>query len=122
MLYDDATSELIPDGTRYVQQLLVTDTVVYEIVHRTAQTIRLRAMSNGDRRTRDTLVDGGTSPDLPPVIWTEQVSNPEGNLYTVRRRKDGTYRMTPRGNPLTPAAMIQDEDDIYPARRTDYRW
>lgn len=108
---------ITPD-TRFLAALLVTDTVVYEIVGRTAQTLKLRHTRDGERVTRDTLVDGGTSPECPPVLWTEQVPDPDGRVHVVRRRKDGTYRLHRSANALRPCTEI----DGRPVRRTDYRF
>lgn len=108
----------ITDDTRYLAQLLVTDTVVYEVVGRTPSTLKIRSTRDGERITRDTMVDGGTDPECPPVVWTEQVPDEGAEVRTVRLRKDGTYRMHRSGNPLRPCAEI----DGRPVRRTDYRF
>lgn len=106
----------ITNDTRFVAALLVTDTLVYEIVKRTPQTLTLRRTKDGAHRERDTLVDGGTDPDAPPVIWTEQVPDPDGRTQLVRLRKDGTFRLY--GNPLRRCTEING----MPVRRTDYRF
>lgn len=108
----------ITTDTRYVAALLVTDTMVYEIVGRTACTLKLRRTRDGEGVTRDTKVDGGTDPDCPPVLWREQVPDELARAQVVRLRKDGTYRMHRSGNPLAPCCEINGK----PARRTDYRF
>lgn len=107
----------ITTDTRYVAALLVTDTIVYEIIGRTACTLKLRPTRDGEGVTRDTMVDGGTDPDCPPVLWTEQVPDEAASVIVVRRREDGSYRIR-RGNPLAPCCEINGK----PARRTDYRF
>jgi hypothetical protein len=104
--------------TKFVAYTLVTDTRVYEIVGRTAKTLKLRPTSDGERNIRDTLVDGGTSDECPPVIWTEQVPCPDAKVITVRLRQDGTYRTWRTANPLRPCTEIEG----VPCRRTDYRF
>jgi len=101
--------------TKFVTEVLWTDTRCYEIIGRTACTLKLRSTKDGDKVTRDLLVDGGTVPECPPVLWTEQVPNPDGFVKTVRLRKDGTYRMGRSANPLYPVEGT-------PERRTDYRF
>lgn len=108
---------ITPD-TRYVAELLVTDTMVYEIVGRTPCTLKVRRTRDGEGVTRDTKVDGGTDPNCLPVLWTEQVPDELARTQVVRLRNDGTYRMGRSANPLRPCGEINGK----PVRRTDYRF
>lgn len=108
----------ITDETRFVAQLLVTDTMVYEVVGRTPCTLKLRRTRDGERITKDMLVDGADVPECPPVLWTEQVPDEDAPVKVVRRRKDGTYRLFRTGYALHPCSEV----DGRPVRRTDYRF
>lgn len=96
--------------TKYVAQTLVTDTMVWEIIGRTPKGLKLRSTRSGG-----TVETDGNS---PPVVWTEQLSDPDGLVKSVRLRQDGTYRTGQGANPLHPCRMI----DGKPVSRTDYKW
>lgn len=97
---------------RFVSELLVTDTIVYEVVGRTAKTVKLRTTRRGEVLKRENR-DGNPY----PCTWTEELPDPDARVRTCRLRKDGTYRMHYSGNPIRPATMI----DGKPASYTDYR-
>lgn len=101
----------INDDTRYLSETLVTDTIVYEIVGRTAKTLTLRKMRHGDLARK---VNHGGNPY--PCVWEYAVPG-DGPTITVRLRKDGTYRTGQGGRPLRPATKIDGRPVIY----TDYR-
>lgn len=84
-------------------ELLVTDTIVYEIVAQTPKTITLRLCRKGDNVSRDS--------DWP-IVYSEAVSNPSGETKTLRLRKDGTFRSYNGGFALHFTSK--------PAFRTDY--
>ena len=106
----------ITSETIFVGEILVTDTIVYEIIARTTKTITVRRTKDGaSKPERDLRVDGGTDPQCPPVMWTEQVPDENGNVSVLRLRKDGTYRMGRSSNPLFAIEGT-------PKRRTDYRF
>lgn len=104
--------------TTYVSETLVTDTITYEIVRRTAKSIYVRRTRDAGPAIQDMAVDGATSPGCPPVVWTPQASDTDGNTVRLGLRKDGTYRTCPGARPLRPAAMVEGQ----PCRRTDYRF
>lgn len=91
----------------YAVEMLVTDTICYDIIRKTAKTITVRQMKQGE-----VVSTTGTH---CPVVHREAVSNPLGVTKTVRLRKDGTYRMSEGLNAL----RLQDEA---PTFRTDYAY
>ena len=110
------SSKHITDTDTYVSYTLVTDTRTYEIVRRTAKSIWVRPTKDSDAPAiQDTMVDHG--PQLPPVVWTPQVSDPTAPVTRLGLRKDGTYRMFGTSI-LRPAAVFEGS----PCRRTDYRF
>lgn len=100
-----------PD-VEFVTMLLVTDTVTYEIVGRTASTMKVRTTKGGERG-RTERRDGNPL----PIVYTFCEPDPDGKVSTVRRRKDGTFRMGEGFNPLRPTLLI----DGRPVSFTDYR-
>ena len=96
----------------FLAETLVTDTRVYEVVGRTAKTLKLRSTKGGETLRRENR-DGNPY----PVIYTAALPDPQGTVMTVRLRKDGTYRTAGWANPLRPATTI----DGKPATYTDYR-
>lgn len=103
-----ATATITPETT-YVAETLVTDTVIYQIVGRTARTLTIRATRDGAVTKRDNI---GGNPY--PVVFIAAEPDPGGAVFTVRLRKDGTYRLA-GGRPLRP--VVGD-----PVRRVDYRY
>jgi hypothetical protein len=100
----------ITTDTTFVTETLVTDTVTYEIIGRTAKTITIRTTISGD------VVKSQDPGSGYPQVWCEAISDPEGATYTLRLRKDGTYRRATWANALRPAAVI----DGKPVSYTDY--
>lgn len=96
----------------FVTEVLVTDTVTYEVVAKTPKTLRIRRTRHGEivKRTNE-----GGNPY--PCVWHEAVSDPGATERVVRLRKDGCYRSAKYGNPLRPATVI----DGKPVSYTDYR-
>lgn len=93
----------------FVSHMLVTDSVVYEVVKVTPKTITVRPTSAGDVLQ----TDGAPY----PVVYREAVRQPySGSDRVVRLRKDGTYRMGDWARPLHLARMI----DGKPVSKTDY--
>lgn len=107
------TTTTAPDlsTAEFVYEVLVTDTRIYEVVGRTAATLKLRPTRSSGRSRRDESCDQGAYG--LSVVWDEQAPNPDGPVFTVRRRKDGTYRLGT--NPLRPVVGT-------PERRIDYRY
>ena len=89
----------------YAVEMLVTDTICYEVIANTAKTITVRKMTEGE------IVS--TTGTECPVVHREAVSNPNGETKTVRLRKDGTYRMA---NGLNALHLMESA----PTFRTDY--
>lgn len=98
-----------PEVGEFVQFRMVTDTAVYEIVKvsPSGKSMTVRSCIDGD--TLDT--DGGAY----PIIEVEQRSNPNGREYTLRLRKNGTWKMNDYST-LTPANRI----DGKPVRHINY--
>lgn len=70
---------------KFAVELLVTDTICWEILSSTDKTLTLRGMRQGEV-IRST---GGPC----PVVYTEALSDEDGTIVKVRLRKDGTYRI-----------------------------
>jgi TRAP-type uncharacterized transport system substrate-binding protein len=96
----------------FLSSLLVTDTLVYEVVGVTPKTIKIRRAKDGEV-VRSENIDG----NIYAVTYTGQVPNPAAAVRTVRLRKDGTYRIH-YWSALLPCHTI----DGVPVRRTDYRY
>jgi hypothetical protein len=95
--------ETITTTKKFAVELLVTDTLCWEVVAGTEKTLTLRLMSRGEV----TSTTGGPY----PVVHTEALADEDGYTVTVRLRKDGTYRIA-GGNPI----HFTDS----PSFRTDY--
>ncbi len=91
----------------YAVEMLVTDTICYEVIAKTAKTVTVRKMKQGE-----VVSTTGTS---CPVVHREAVSNLNGETKTVRLRKDGTYRM---GNGFHALRFLEEA----PTFRTDYAY
>lgn len=70
---------------KFAVQLLYTDTICWEVIASTAKTLTLRMMRQGE------LVS--TSGGPCPIVRTEALPDENGQVVTVRIRKDGTYRV-----------------------------
>ena len=88
---------------KFAVELLYTDTICWEVIASTAKTLTLRAMRQGE------VVSNSGGPC--PIVRCEALPNEGGHIVTVRRRKDGTYRIG-GGRPL----RFTDS----PTYRTDY--
>jgi hypothetical protein len=97
---------------QFLSELLWTDTKVWEVIRTTDKTLTLRSTVKGATVRSD---DYGSP---YPVEWAEVVSDPHGYVTTVRRRKDGTYRIGRSGRAMVAAPQI----DGKPVSRTDYRF
>lgn len=75
---------------QFAVELLYTDTICWEVIASTAKTLTLRMMREGE------LVS--TSGGPCPIVRAEALPDENGQVVTVRLRKDGTYRVS--GNPL----------------------
>lgn len=91
----------------YAVETLVTDTICYEVISKTAKTITVRRMKRGEV----VRTDG----EYLPVVHKEAVSDLNGMTQMVRLRKDGTYRMGDGFNAL----RLQEQA---PTFRTDYKF
>ena len=81
------------DGSQpYAVETLVTDTVAYDVVSFTAQTITVRR-----RRSTVAVHSSGAS---YPVVTSATESNPDAPTKRLRLRKDGTYRTSNWSHPL----------------------
>jgi len=107
-----------PDGSTsdYLTETLVTDTVVYQVVARTASTIRVRRTRETGERWADGRCDVGAHGLT--VQWCAVAPDADDTPRTVRRRKDGTYRAGgPSSRPLRDAPTVGG----VPVRRVDMR-
>lgn len=92
----------------FVQEVLVTDSVVYEIIKVTDKSITLRTTKDGRTMSKDD----------PMVVLTECVSDEDGRTFTLRLRKNGTFR---RGNHARAGQITMARTfDGVPVRKTDY--
>ena len=90
----------------YMTETLVTDTLCYEVIKKTAKTITLRSMTRGEQ----VYTDGAPL----PVVGLKAISDPLGDVKIVRLRKNGTYRMSESSNNL----HFTENPIFY----TDYKW
>ena len=99
-------------NSRFLSQLLVTDTMVYEVIGRSPKTLTLRTTGSGDK------LDSRDNGSPYPVVYSEAISDESGRVFVVRLRKDGTYRVGNYcgANPLRPAKMV----DGKPVTTIDY--
>lgn len=95
----------------FLSDTMVTDTRVFEVVAATDKTIQLRHTVTGEVLQRQHR-DGNPY----PLVWAEAIVQPSAKIITVRRRRDGTYRVN-GGSPLRPATIV----DGRPVTYTDYR-
>jgi hypothetical protein len=98
----------ITDATQVVTEVLVTDTVAYEVVGRTEKTLSLRRMYRDDDNVVRQDHPGGP---YPVTVYGAKATDLAP--FTVRLRKDGTFRTHRSGNPLKPVDQ--------PTFRVDYR-
>ena len=96
---------------QFLVETLVTDTVAYEIVKVTDKTMTVRYCGHSGERIGERDVDGPW-----PVVYSKITSEPNGPLFKVGLRKDGTYRVGT--HPLRDAPV----HDGVPFTVTDYRF
>lgn len=89
----------------FVEEMLVTDTRVYEVIKTTPKTITLRGTKSGEKLENDF-----------PIILTEALTDPLGKLSTLRLRKDGTFRTHKNGWNINPARTVEGK----PVRKVDW--
>lgn len=102
-----STDTFDPQVGDFLVETLVTDTVGWEVIARTASTLTLRTTQDGEVIHRTNAAY--------PVVLTAIASRPDGPTTTVRRRKDGTFRLG-GGSALRPAPTREG----VPFTRTDY--
>jgi hypothetical protein len=103
-----------PKPGDFVSETLVTDTRTYEVVATTAKTIKVRTTG----RTNNVLKTENVGGNPYPCTWFEVVSDPTGTVFTLRLRKDGTYRFAANSGKFRPATLV----DGKPASFVDYRF
>lgn len=97
----------------FVQYAMVTDTVILEVVGKTAKTLWLRGAQRGEVVRTDNI-DGNPY----PVQWVAAEPNPEGLTFKLRERKDGGFRIAETYGRITEAVKL----DGVPVFKTDYRF
>jgi hypothetical protein len=110
-----APATITPD-TKFVYEVLVTDTRVYEIVERLDRktvTLKLRATRDAGPAVTDERCDKGAYG--LSVVHIPQEPDPTAPVRTVRLRQDGTFRVS------SWCALRPCSDQDHPARRVDYR-
>lgn len=95
--------------TTYAVETLYTDTITYDVIRRTAQTITVR-----ERRATKEIANVNNPGEPYPCNDYVTESNPDAPTKVVRLRKDGTYRTGPGRNPLRFTTQA-------PTERVDYR-
>lgn len=100
-----------PQVGDFVQYRMVTDTQVFEVIGRTAKTLKLRMTNDGEIVRREDQDGSGW-----PQVWTAAVTDETLPVVTSRLGSKGTFKVYGYGV-LSYAAMI----DGTPARFTDYR-
>lgn len=102
----------------HLSQVLVTDTIVWEVVKVTKSTVTIRRTKSTETVHQDTRCDTGAHG--LGVVWVEQESDPTAATKTLRVRKDGTVRIGSHigAHPLRPAQQIEGR----PVARTDHRF
>lgn len=89
----------------FVQEILVTDTRVFEVIKVTAKTITIRDTRRGENLSTENM-----------IVLTEALSNPDGATRTLKLRKDGTFRTRNGASNLTRAREFNGS----PVRKVDW--
>jgi len=101
----------------FIHELLVTDTIVWEVIARTPKTITIR----NTQRTGNQKNHSNGSPY--PIVYCE-VGSLKDNLattHTLRLRNDGSFRVHRSSRDLLPAPTMDFGSGIpTPYDRTDY--
>ena len=92
------TELLEPKVGDFLVYTMWTDTRGYEVVGVTPKGIKLRLTVDGPKVTSENR-DGNPY----PCVWEEMLPDPDGEVFLLRRRKDGTFRVADWANPLRPA-------------------
>ena len=88
----------------FVQEILVTDTRVFEVIKVTAKTITIRDTRPGEKLSNENM-----------IVLTEALSDPNGTTRTLKLRKDGTFRTRNGSSNLTRAREFNGS----PVRKVD---
>ena len=96
------------DGQSFAREVLVTDVVAYDVISYTTATVKVRRRKTD--KVQESLLLGGPF----PVVVYATVSDTREQVRTLRRRKDGTFRVADWANPL----QFTDEE---PTTRVDFR-
>ena len=88
----------------FVQEILVTDTRVFEVIKVTAKTITIRTTLSGKNLSNENR-----------IVLTEALSDPNGTTRTLKLRKDGTFRTRNGSSNLTRAREFNGS----PVRKVD---
>ena len=102
----------------FLEEFLVTDTIVWEVIKVTPKTVTLRKAISTDRRHEDLQCDTGAYGLA--VYWEEVEAWHNGPTQNLRLRKDGSLKIGSHtgASPLRPARRI----DGVPVRRIDHRF
>lgn len=101
----------------FVSSTLVTDTIVFEVVAISAsgKTITIRRTKTGDVVERE---DNGSP---YPVVYSEAVSDPNGDTFRLRRNKRGRFGGSGRDGDPTGRSLVKCRRiDGKPVKRVDY--
>lgn len=92
----------------FIQCMLVSDTCVFEVVKTTPHTITIRSTKTLDGNLNENKDDW--------VVFRPVDSDPQGRVQTLRRRKDGKFRLPGMRGSMSPARTISG----IPVSRVDY--
>lgn len=101
----------------FVEELLVTDTMVYEVtfVTESGNGILIKRTADSSHQWKD---EKRTTPEGYGVVWIEQMSTPHTEERKLRRRLDGAFRIGRNSNPIRPCRRHEG----VPVSETDYRF
>jgi hypothetical protein len=121
--YDRVNGQRVPQTLdvvpgMFLSEMLVTDSIVWEVVKTTPKSVTLRPTAAGDQVHDDEKCDKGAHG--LSVQWTERVSNPNAETKTLRVRKDGTIRFGDHAGarPMYKTPQV----DGKPVSRRDWRF
>lgn len=89
----------------FLSAFMVTDTTVYEVIKTTTHSITMRSTRSGDTLKKEGM-----------TVYSEAVSDPNGEVRTVRRCKDGSFKIFRKDGVLSPARRINGK----PVCRVNY--
>ena len=93
-------------GQPFATETLITDTIAYDVLHRTAKTIIVRRRGRADVKPTHAV---------DRVFEFPTVTRPDAPAVRLRLRKDGTYRRSPGGHALRFTNTV-------PVERIDYAY